>query len=144
MPVRHSSALWEGTLKEGKGTISTGSGAHQGHYSFGTRFEEGVPGTNPEELLAAAHAACFSMALNNALNNAGFSPKSINTTAKVHLEKGDAGFGISRIDLVVVGHVPGVDAAKFQELAENTKTGCIVSRALSAVPMTLDAKLVSH
>jgi osmotically inducible protein OsmC len=137
---RTATARWEGDLKAGKGTIRLGSGAFEGKYSFSTRFE-GAPGTNPEELLGAAHAGCFSMALASALSQAGFTVNSVDTTAKVQLEKGEGGFGISRIDLETTGNVENIDQAEFQKYAETTKDTCIVSRALSAVPMTLNAKL---
>jgi osmotically inducible protein OsmC len=137
---RKADARWEGDLKAGKGYIKLGSGAFEGPFSFATRFE-GAPGTNPEELLGAAHAGCFSMALSLAISNAGHTATSIETNATVHLEKGEQGFAITRIDLVTRGVVPGLSDADFKRLAEATKTGCIVSRALSAVPMTLDAQL---
>ena len=138
---RNASALWNGSLKEGKGTMSTGSGLMQdAQYSFGTRFEEGK-GTNPEELVAAAHAGCFSMALANSLAQAGHVATSIKTTAVVSANKTDAGFAITGIALTTRGVVPGLAQEQFKEFAEATKTGCIVSRALSAVPMTLDAQL---
>ena len=139
---RTSEAKWTGDLKTGKGTVKLGSGAYDGQYSFTSRFENGV-GTNPEELIAAAHSACFSMALNAALGRAGKQPTSITTTATVHITKGDAGFGISGITLTTRGVVPGITAEEFRKAAEDTKTGCIVSKALSAVPMTLDAQLVA-
>ncbi len=139
---RKADARWDGGLKGGKGTLKTGSGAVNGPFSFASRFESGT-GTNPEELLGAAHAGCFTMALSASLERAGHTATSVTTTATVHLTKGDAGFSISGIDLVTRGVVPGVSEAEFQKFAEETKTGCIVSRALSAVPMTLDAKLVS-
>ncbi|HVZ49816.1 MAG TPA: OsmC family protein [Gemmatimonadaceae bacterium] len=138
---RKADARWNGDLKSGNGTIKLESGSFEGPYSFTSRFESGK-GTNPEELLGAAHAACYSMALSAGLAKAGHAPKSVSTTATVHLTKGDAGFSISGIDLVTRGEVPGLSAAEFQKFAEDTKTGCIVSRALAAVPMTLDAKLV--
>jgi len=138
--VRTSNARWEGDLKAGNGKVKLGSGSFEGKYSFGTRFESG-PGTNPEELLGAAHAACFSMALAAGLAKAGHTAKSIETTANVHLEKSDAGFSITHIDLVTVGEVPGLTAPEFQSAAEDTKKNCIVSRALSAVPTTLNATL---
>ncbi len=141
MAVRSAEAQWSGTLQEGKGTVKLESGAFEGNYSFSSRFEEGT-GTNPEELLGAAHAACFSMALNAALGRAGFSPEYVKTTAKVHLLKGDAGLAISKIDLITEAKIPGIDEATFMEHAEATKSGCIVSRALSAVEMSLDATLV--
>jgi osmotically inducible protein OsmC len=139
---RQAHARWSGDLKGGRGHIKLGSGAFEGSYSFGTRFEN-APGTNPEELLGAAHAACFSMALAHALSTAGHMPTSVATTAKVRLEKVGAGFGITGIDLVTRAEVPGVSAADFKRLAEETKVGCIVSKALAAVPMTLVAQLVS-
>lgn len=141
MAIRTAKAAWNGNLQEGKGSLAVGSGAFEGPYSFSSRFEDGS-GTNPEELLGAAHAGCFSMALASGLGKAGFAPKRIETEAKVHLGKNDAGLSISRIDLVTRGEVPGIDEATFQKHAEETKKGCIVSRALSAVEMTLDAKLV--
>ncbi|HEV7898784.1 MAG TPA: OsmC family protein [Planosporangium sp.] len=141
MPTRTSSARWQGTLKDGAGTMALGSGAFQGPFSFRSRFEEGQ-GTNPEELIAAAHAGCFSMAFSNILSQAGHVPTSVDTKASVHLEKTDAGFGITRIDLVTRGEVPGIDADEFQKLAEQAKDNCPVSKALSAVDITLDATLV--
>jgi osmotically inducible protein OsmC len=137
---RKAEARWEGDLKAGKGNIKLGSGAFEGPFSFATRFE-GAPGTNPEELLGAAHAGCFSMALSLALSTEGHVPTSVETSATVHLEKGDTGFSITRIDLVTRGVVPGISEADFKRLAEATKTGCIISKALSAVPMQLDAQL---
>jgi len=139
---RKADARWTGDLKTGNGNVRLGSGSFDGPYSFSTRFEDGQ-GTNPEELLGAAHAACYSMALNNSLFKAGHQPRSINTTAAVHLTKGDAGFGISAIALTTRGAVPGISAAEFQKFAEEMLGGCIVSKALSAVPMTLDAELVA-
>lgn len=138
---RTATAQWSGDLKSGKGSLKVGSGAFEGPYSFQSRFEA-TGGTNPEELLGAAHAGCFSMALAVALSNAGHVPASIETTATVTMEKTDAGFAITRIDLATAGRVPGVSAADFQRLAEATKTGCIVSKALSAVPMRLTAELL--
>jgi osmotically inducible protein OsmC len=141
MPTRTSSARWQGSLKDGAGTMALGSGAFEGPFSFRSRFEEGA-GTNPEELIAAAHAGCFSMAFSNILSQAGHVPTSVDTRANVHLEKTDAGFGITRIDLVTQGDVPGIDEAEFQKLAEQAKANCPVSKALSAVEITLDATLV--
>ena len=138
---RKSEARWTGDLKTGKGHVKLGSGAYEGQYSFTSRFESGT-GTNPEELIAAAHAGCFSMALNAALGRAGKQPSSITTTATVHMINGDAGFFISGITLTTRGDVPGLSADEFQKFAEETKIGCIVSKALAAVPMTLDAQLV--
>jgi osmotically inducible protein OsmC len=137
---RKAEARWNGDLKAGNGTVKLESGAFEGPYSFTSRFESGK-GTNPEELLGAAHAGCFSMALASGMSKAGHNPKSVHTTATVHLTKGDAGFSISGIDLVTVGDVPGLSQADFAKFAEETKKGCIVSRALSAVPMTVVAKL---
>jgi len=137
---RKASARWEGPLREGRGTIKLGSGAFEGPYSFGTRFE-GSPGTNPEELLGGAHAGCFSMALSLMLTKAGYPPKTLETTATVHLEKVGEGFGITGIDLATTGTVPGISAAEFQRHAEDAKTNCIVSKALSGVPMRLTATL---
>jgi osmotically inducible protein OsmC len=139
---RNAEARWAGDLKAGRGTVKLGSGAFEGPYSFVSRFEDG-PDTNPEELLGAAHAGCYSMALAHALATAGHPATSVTTTAKVHLTKGATGFSISGIDLVTRGVVPGVSAEVFRKMAEETKVGCIVSRALASVPMQLDAQLVS-
>jgi lipoyl-dependent peroxiredoxin len=137
---RKGSAVWKGSLKEGKGTVSTGSALLQdAQYSFGTRFEEGK-GTNPEELIAAAHAGCFSMALSAQLGNAGITPESIATTATVSLEKQEAGFTITAVHLDVVAKIPGADKAAFETAANNAKAGCPVSRVLNAT-ITMDAKL---
>src|SRR5213076_664379 len=114
MPTRTSSATWQGTLKEGAGTMRLESGAYEGPFSYVSRFEQGS-GTNPEELIAAAHAGCYSMALSNGLSQAGFVPRRVHTVAKVHLEKGDAGFGIPKIELVLDADVPGITEAKFKE-----------------------------
>jgi osmotically inducible protein OsmC len=130
MPIRTASARWEGNLPEGSGTIKTGKGGYQGNYSFKSRFEEGE-GTNPEELIGAAHAGCYSMALSGALANAGFTPTSVETTAKVHLDKTDAGFTVTRIELQTVGDVPGIDEGTFQKVAEGAKENCPISRLLS-------------
>jgi osmotically inducible protein OsmC len=138
---RKADARWEGDLKEGRGTIRLGSGAFEGKYSFGARFE-GNPGTNPEELIGAAHAGCFSMALALGLTKAGHAPKSIETTATVHLDKVEGSFGITGIDLTTRGQVPGLAAAEFQRLAEDAKKNCIVSRALASVTIRLHATLV--
>ena len=121
--------------------MKTGKGGYQGNYSFKSRFEEGE-GTNPEELIAAAHSGCFSMAFSKGLADAGFTPTSVDTTAKVHLDKGDAGFGVTRIDLETVGNVPGIDDATFQKIAEGAKENCPISRLLSpGAQITLSAKL---
>ena len=141
MAVQSASAEWNGSLKEGSGKMRVASGAFEGPFTFVSRFESG-PGTNPEELIGAAHAGCFSMALAAALGRAGHNPTSIKTTAKVHLGTSDAGPTITQIDLVVEGAVPGIDAAQFQEFAEGAKKGCVVSRALAGVKdVTLQATL---
>lgn len=139
---RKGSARWNGGLKDGKGTISTASGVlSDTQYSFGTRFENGA-GTNPEELIAGAHAGCFSMALSGQLGNAGLTAERIDTTATVSLEKTDAGFTITAIHLDVVARVPGADPKAFETAANNAKTGCPVSRLLNAA-ITMDARLES-
>src|SRR6202050_4907421 len=139
---RKASAVWRGGLKDGKGAISTDSGVlSDTQYSFSTRFENGK-GTNPEELIAAAHAGCFSMALSAQLGNAGMSPESIDTTATLTLEKLESGFTITKIHLACRAKVPGADAAKFQQIAEAAKAGCPVSKVLNA-QITLDASLES-
>ena len=140
MPVREAKAVWNGTLKEGQGNMRMGGGAYDGPYSFSSRFEEGK-GTNPEELIAAAHAGCFSMALSAGLGKAGFQPKKIETTARVNLGKVGEGFGITRIDLSTRGQVPGIDEGTFRKHAEDAKKNCLVSRALGGVEITVDAKL---
>ncbi len=138
---RSASAHWQGGLKDGKGTVSTASGVlSQTQYSFSTRFENGV-GTNPEELIAAAHAGCFSMALSGQLDAAGLKAEAIDTTATLTMEKTDAGFTITKIHLDLKAKIPGGDEAKFQTAAANAKAGCPVSRVLKA-EITLDAKLV--
>ena len=142
MPVRTADAQWEGTLQDGKGTMRFGSGAFEGQYSFASRFEAGT-GTNPEELIGAAHAGCFSMALSGGLSRAGHPPNRVHTTAKVHLDKGDAGFRISTIELETEADVPGIDESAFQEAAAAAKAGCPVSQALAGVDIKLNARLVS-
>jgi lipoyl-dependent peroxiredoxin len=132
MPRRTAEARWDGSLQEGNGTMRMASGAYEGAYSFQSRFEEG-DGTNPEELIAAAHAGCFSMALSLALGQAGHSAETVETTATVHLDKLDDGFGITRIDLDTRARVPGVSEDEFQQIAEAAKKGCPVSQALAAV-----------
>ncbi len=140
MSVRQAQAKWEGNLRDGKGTMRLGSGAFEGAYTFKSRFEEGA-GTNPEELLGAAHAGCFSMAFSNMLSEAGHVPKRIATSARVHLERLDGKPTISRIELATEGDVPGIDAATFQEIGERAKAGCPVSRALAGVQISLSARL---
>jgi osmotically inducible protein OsmC len=142
MTRRTSEAQWEGTLEDGKGRFWTGSGEVSGVYSFGTRFEE-QEGTNPEELIGAAHASCFSMALAGDLEKAGHRPESVRTVATVNLRKGDAGYEITGVDLDSQAQVSGIDEAEFQRIAEGTRVGCPVSKALAAVPITLQAALVS-
>jgi len=139
---RTGSAHWSGGLKDGKGTVSTASGVlNQNQYSFSTRFESGL-GTNPEELLAAAHAGCFSMALSGQLGNAGMTAESIDTTATITMEKTDAGFTITASHLDVTAKIPGADKAKFEAAAHAAETGCPVSRVLNA-QITMDARLIS-
>jgi osmotically inducible protein OsmC len=138
--IRHAQAQWNGTLKEGAGHVKTETGALDSAYTFRSRFEGGGE-TNPEELIAAAHASCFSMALSAALTNGGHPPKSIQTTAAVHLNKGDSGFAINRIDLETTGEVPGIDAAAFETFAAGAKANCPVSKALSGVEIHLTATL---
>ena len=140
MLKRKASAVWNGSLKEGTGKISTDSGVlRDTQYSFNTRFEDGN-GTNPEELIAAAHAGCFSMALSGQLTNAGHAPESIQTEATVKMEKTDAGFTVTNVHLEVVARVPGIDQAGFETAAGNAKSGCPISRLLNA-EITMNAKL---
>ena len=141
MPTRKADATWTGTLKEGRGDFNGASGAVKGPYSFGTRFEN-APGTNPEELIAAAHSACFSMALAAGLGKAGFNPSRVKTTANVTIDKVGEGFKITKIQLNSEAQVPNIDDAQFQDIANKTKTGCPVSQALSATPIELTAKLI--
>jgi osmotically inducible protein OsmC len=142
MAVRSAEAVWTNGLKDGKGTVKLGSGAYEGAYSFVSRFEQG-PGTNPEELIGAAHAGCFSMALSAGLEKAGHKPRSVKTKARVHLEKVGEGFQITRIQLQTEADVPGIDQAAFREQAEAAKKGCPVSRALAGVQIELDARLTA-
>lgn len=139
---RKGSAVWNGGLKDGKGTVSSTSGVlNHTPYSFATRFES-QPGTNPEELIAAAHAGCFSMALSAQLNNAGLKPEQISTEATVKLEKLDSGFAITAVHLQVKARVPGASSEQFQTAANNAKSGCPVSKVLNA-KISMDAKLES-
>ncbi|HYN96344.1 MAG TPA: OsmC family protein [Pilimelia sp.] len=141
MPTRTASARWQGSLTEGSGTVRTGKGGLQGSYSFKSRFEEGE-GTNPEELIGAAHAGCFSMAFNKALGDAGYSANSVETVASVKLEKTDAGFSVTGIHLDTTGDVAGIDDAEFQKLAETAKENCPISRLLApGAAITLTATL---
>ena len=142
MPNRIGKAVWEGTLKEGHGTMALGSGAYEGPYSFGSRFED-EKGTNPEELIGAAHAGCFSMALSAGLTRAGFQPTRVNTTATVVLSTDGQGFSISRIELDTEATVPGIDDATFQKQAEDAKRNCPVSKALASTDIQLKARLTA-
>lgn len=140
MPVRKASAIWNGNLINGNGTLKSETGAVEGKYSFTSRFEEGV-GTNPEELIAAAHAACYSMALSAGLAKAGYNPIKVETEDHVHLVKDADGFSIKKIEVISVAQVEGIDEEKFQEFAEATKKNCPVSRALTGTEIVLSAKL---
>ncbi|MBV9848496.1 MAG: OsmC family protein [Armatimonadetes bacterium] len=139
--TRTADAEWNGDLKSGHGTMKTGSGALNGPYSFQSRMENGA-GTNPEELIGAAHAGCFSMALAFALASAGHPAARVHTTARVNFGPSGGGFAISGIDLVTEAEVPGLDEAEFQKQAEDAKKNCPVSKALAATPITLTAKLL--
>jgi osmotically inducible protein OsmC len=141
MAIRSSEAEWKGTLREGEGRVRLGSGAFEGKYSFPSRFEDGK-GTNPEELIGAAHAGCFSMALAAGLSKAGFTPGRIHTTARVHLEKVGDAFEITTIELNTEAEVPGIDENTFRQQAEAAKAGCPVSKALAGTRITLEAKLL--
>jgi osmotically inducible protein OsmC len=138
--IRHAEAEWKGSLKEGSGQVKTETGALSSAYSFRSRFEGGGE-TNPEELIAAAHAACFSMALSAALSAAGHVPNSVRTTAAVHLDKVEGGFAITKIELDTTGNVPGLDAAAFEKFAGDAKKNCPVSKALAATEIHLRARL---
>ena len=142
MPVRTAQAVWEGDLAKGKGTVALGSGSYQGPYSFASRFESGK-GTNPEELIGAAHAGCFSMALSAMLGKAGYAPKKIQTDAKVHIEKVGEGFKITRIELHLQADIPGIENKTFLEHADAAKKGCPVSHALAGPQIVLYAKLLN-
>lgn len=143
MPKRTANARWEGSLTEGSGTMRLATGAYEGPYSFQSRFEEG-DGTNPEELIAGAHAGCFSMKLSGELGAAGHTAESIETEAVVHLDKVEGGFDITRIELRTRARVPGIENDEFQRLAQAAKEGCPVSRALAAVEsIEVQAELVS-
>jgi len=133
MATRNGSAEWKGDLKGGSGTVKVGDGVFEGNYSFASRFEDG-DGTNPEELLAAAHAGCFAMALSLILGEDGHTPESLRAQAKAQLRNVDGNPTIARIDLEVEGSVPGIDEEAFRGYAEKAKEGCVVSRALAGVP----------
>lgn len=141
MKVRTAQAEWEGTLREGQGTLRFGEGAFEGRYSWDDRFGEGT-GTNPEELLGAAHAACFSMSLSGKLTRAGFPPERVATRASVQLEQLEAGWTVTRIHLETEVRVVGLEESAFQELAVAAKDSCPISRALGSVPVELAARLV--
>ena len=143
MTIKKASAIWKGSIKEGGGTISTETGVlRDAPYGFKSRFENGK-GTNPEELIGAAHAGCFSMALSAGLGKAGFTPTRIHTTAKVHLEKVGEGFKITRVQLTTEAAIPDIDEATFRQQADGAKQGCPVSQALAGTQIELDAKLVN-
>ena len=138
MPVRKAEAVWTGDLPNGKGTMKMAN--WEGPYSFSSRFEEGS-GTNPEELLAAAHAGCFSMAFSKGLSDAGHTPKRIHTTARVHLEKSDGGFSISKVELTTEADVPGIDGDTFEKTAEAAVKNCPVSQLFKGAEITVNATL---
>jgi lipoyl-dependent peroxiredoxin len=142
VPLRTAEAVWQGKLPEGKGNMKLGSGAYEGQYSFASRFQEGR-GTNPEELIGAAHAGCFSMALSHMLGQAGYNPERIHTAAKVHLDKVGDGFKITAIELETEAKVPGMDEKTFLEKAEAAKQGCPVSQALAGTEIKLRATLMT-
>jgi len=142
MPTRKANAVWNGDLKGGKGTMKMDSGSYEGPYSFSSRFEEGK-GTNPEELIAAAHAGCYSMALSAGLGKAGYDPKSVETRADVKLEKVGDGFKITTITLNTKANIPEIDEDTFMEHANGAKDNCPVSQALAGVDIKLNAELVS-
>ena len=142
MPIRNAEAEWNGTLFEGQGKMKLGSGAYEGPFSFKSRMQDGA-GTNPEELIGAAHAGCLSMAFSAQLSNAGFPPKRVHTKAAVHFDKLESGFAITAIDLDMEAEIPGIDRAKFLELADAAKKGCPVSKALAGTQINLKATLVA-
>lgn len=143
MPTRKAEAQWKGNLREGAGTLSLESGAYKGPYTFRSRFED-EKATNPEELIGAAHAGCFTMAITAALSRESITATRIHTTAAVTLETGASGVSITRIDLVTRADIPGIDATKFEAVAQAAKQNCAVSKALSSVTITLDAKLEAY
>src|SRR5215216_690349 len=142
MPTRKAEAEWEGNLAQGNGRLKVGSGAFEGPYSFKSRFEEGEAATNPEELLGAAHAGCFTMALTAQLSRAGIKPKRIHTEARVKLEKVGEAFTITQIELETEAEIPGVDDAAFQKYAQDAKQNCPLSKALAATSISMNAKLL--
>ena len=141
MPTRKAEARWDGSLEEGNGTMRMATGSYEGPYSFQSRFEEG-DGTNPEELIAAAHAGCFSMQLSGLLGEAGYEPESVETNATVHIEEADPGFKITLIELDSRARVPGIDEDEFQRQVEAAKETCPVSQALAATEITASAELL--
>ncbi len=141
MTIRTAEATWNGPQREGGGTVKVGSGAFEGPFTYASRFEE-ASGANPEELLGAAHAGCYTMAISGALGRAGFPTERVHTTAKVHLGRVDGKVRITLIELECEASVPGISPEQFQEIAEATKTGCPISAALAAVEITLNARLV--
>lgn len=143
MPERKAAAEWHGSLREGSGTMRFGSGAFEGSYSFASRMENGS-GTNPEELIAAAEAGCFSMAFANALSQAGHVPQEVRTSANVHFDRTDKGFAISKIELQTEAVVAGLDEATFGRIAQDAKQNCPVSKALTGTQITLEATLKSN
>ena len=142
MPTRKAEAEWEGNLAEGRGNLKVGSGAFEGPYSFKSRFEEGEAATNPEELLGAAHAGCFTMALTAALSRAQIKPKRIHTEARVKLEKIGEAFSITQIELETEAEIPDIDDAAFQQYAQGAKQNCPLSKALASTPISMTAKLL--
>ena len=142
MAIRTADAQWGGDLQTGAGTMRVGSGAFEGNYSFRTRMLDGTEATNPEELIGAAHAGCFSMALSAILSGAGHIPTRVHTSAKVHFDQVEGGFAITSIDLTTDAVVPGIDQSEFQTHADAAKAGCPVSKALAAVPIHLSATLL--
>jgi osmotically inducible protein OsmC len=142
MAIRTADAEWQGNLQNGQGQMRVGSGAFEGNYSFRSRMGDGASGTNPEELIGAAHAGCYSMALSAILAGANFTPTRVHTTARVHFNPVEGGFAIGPIDLEVEAVVPGIDEATFQRIAQDAKVNCPVSKALSSTPINLKATLV--
>jgi lipoyl-dependent peroxiredoxin len=142
MAIRTADAEWRGNLQNGQGHLRLGSGAYEGDYSFRSRMGDGAGGTNPEELIGAAHAGCFSMALSAMLAGAGFTPTRVHTSARVHFNPIEGGFAIGPIDLETEAVVPGIDEATFQRIAQDAKVGCPVSQALASTPINLQATLV--
>jgi len=140
MPVRKAEAEWQGALQDGEGTMRLGGGAFEGPYSWRSRFQD-APGTNPEELIGAAHAGCFSMALSGVLGEAGHTPERISTSARVHLDKANGGFAIDKIELATRGQVKGISDEDFARFAEEAKANCPVSQALAGVEITVEAEL---